>query len=79
METEQVQFEQPEPVLDAPIAPPTQANVPPAPARLTPPPPVSEIPVLQRLASPPFPRGKFPLLGILASVYEHVQTTVRGQ
>ena len=31
-----------------------------------------EVPVLQKLSSPPFPRSGFPLLGILASVYEHV-------
>jgi hypothetical protein len=29
-------------------------------------------PVLPRLGPPPFPRGGFPLLGFLATVYEHV-------
>lgn len=28
--------------------------------------------VLERLGSPPFPRGKFPFLGILASIYEQI-------
>lgn len=38
------------------------------------PPPLSgpSTPVLKRLGPPPFPRGSFPLLGFLASVYEHV-------
>ena len=29
-------------------------------------------PVLERLGQSPFPKGKFPFLGFLASVYEHV-------
>lgn len=37
-------------------------------------PPVRNVPVLQKLATSPFPRSGFPLLGILASVYEHVTT-----
>ena len=36
------------------------------------PPPPEKTPVLERLGSSPFPRGKFPFLGILASIYEHV-------
>lgn len=43
-----------------------------APAELTPPPPAGNIQVLRKLSSPPFPRGGFPLLGILASTYEHI-------
>jgi hypothetical protein len=46
------------------------------PVALVPAPPAAgNVPVLQKLASPPFPRSGFPLLGILASVYEHVVTT----
>jgi hypothetical protein len=48
---------------------------PPRPTFLPPPPPAGDVPVLQKLSSPPFPRDRFPLMGILASVYEHVQTT----
>ena len=43
-----------------------------------PPPPAGNVPVLQKLSSPPFPKSGFPLLGILASVYEHV-TAVAGR
>ena len=43
-------------------------------SQLPPPPPPGEIAVLQKLSSPPFPRTGFPLLGIMASVYEHVTT-----
>lgn len=39
-----------------------------------PPPKAGDVPVLQKLSSPPFPRSGFPLLGIMASVYEHVVT-----
>ncbi len=39
---------------------------------LGPPPPPGRTPVLQKLSSPPFQRTGFPLLGILASAYEHV-------
>jgi hypothetical protein len=46
---------------------------------LPPPPPPGDVAVLQKLSSPPFHRGKFPLLGILASVYEHVQATIRAK
>jgi hypothetical protein len=35
-------------------------------------PEVPSTPVLPRLGPPPFPRGGFPLLGFLATVYEHV-------
>ncbi len=36
-------------------------------------PPVAEsIPALRRLGPLPFPRGGFPLMGFLASVYDHV-------
>ena len=49
-----------------------------APPALSPAPSPGDIPVLQKLSSPPFPRSKFPLVGILASVYEHI-TTVAGQ
>ncbi len=45
-------------------------SIPPAPA-------AGAVPVLQKLSSPPFPRSGFPLLGILASIYEHV-TAVAG-
>ena len=41
-------------------------------APLTPPPPPQHTAVLSKLSSSPFPRNGFPLLGILASVYEHV-------
>ena len=54
-----------------------QPQAPIAPTELAPPPPPAEIPVLQKLSNAPFPRGKFPFLGILASVYEHV--TAVGQ
>ena len=37
-----------------------------------PPPGPEKTSVLERLGSSPFPRGKFPFLGILASIYEHV-------
>ena len=47
-------------------------------APLTPPPPPQHTAVLAKLSSPPFPRNGFPLLGILASVYEHV-TAVAGR
>ena len=33
--------------------------------------------ILERLGSSPFPRGKFPFLGILASIYEHVSEVTR--
>jgi hypothetical protein len=44
----------------------------PNPVVVPPPPGAGDVPVLQKLSSPPFPRSGFPLLGILASVYEHV-------
>jgi hypothetical protein len=36
------------------------------------------MPVLPRLGPPPFPRGGFPLLGFLATVYEHVAQSAGG-
>ena len=48
------------------------------PGRLPPPPQPGSVAVLQTRSHPPFPRGKFPFLGILASMYEHV-TAVAGQ
>ncbi|MEK6644666.1 MAG: hypothetical protein AAB385_05795 [Planctomycetota bacterium] len=36
-------------------------------------------PALKRLGPLPFPRGKFPLMGFLATVYEHVAAHVRGK
>ncbi len=42
--------------------------------RLPSPPAPGSIPVLQKLSTTPFPRSGFPLLGIMASVYEHVIT-----
>lgn len=44
---------------------------------LPPPPAPARTPVLERLGSSPFPRGKFPFLGILASIYEHVGEVTR--
>lgn len=35
------------------------------------------LPVLERLGPPPFRRSNFPLLGFLATVYEHVASHVR--
>ncbi len=35
-------------------------------------------PALERLGPHPFPRGGFPLLGFLATVYEHVSTRAGG-
>jgi hypothetical protein len=39
---------------------------------LAPPPETEHKTALELLGSPPFPRGGFPLVGLLASVYEHV-------
>lgn len=39
---------------------------------LLPPPEVLSKPALTRLGPPPFPRGSFPLLGFLATLYDHV-------
>lgn len=36
-----------------------------------------ETSALQRLGPSPFPKGKFPFLGFLASVYEHVAQVVK--
>lgn len=40
-----------------------------------PPVPPDDPPALQRLGPLPFPRGGFPLMGFLASVYDHVSKT----
>ncbi len=39
-------------------------------------PPVADTasPALERLGQPPFPKGRFPFLGFLASVFDHVAT-----
>ena len=34
---------------------------------------------LQRLGAPPFPKSKFPFLGFLASVYDHVASHAKGR
>ena len=34
---------------------------------------------LQRLGAPPFAKSKFPFLGFLASVYDHVATHAKGR
>lgn len=34
---------------------------------------------LQRLGAAPFPKGKFPFLGFLATVYEHVAAHAQGR
>ena len=36
-------------------------------------------PALQRLGAAPFPKGKFPFLGFLATVYEHVAAHAQGR
>ena len=59
------------------IQPPAKSDQPPPPQSestggFPPPPPPETTSVLERLGSSPFPRGKFPFLGILASIYEHV-------
>lgn len=36
------------------------------------PPAVESVPALQRLGPLPFPRGGFPLMGFLATVYDHI-------
>ena len=42
------------------------------------PPPESRVaPVLERLGPSPFPRSGFPLLGFLATVYDHVADYAR--
>ena len=45
---------------------------------LAPRPEAPSAPVLPRLGPPPFPRGGFPLLGFLATVYEHVARGAGG-
>ena len=43
-------------------------------------PPAPDVPpVLSRLGAPPFPKGKFPFLGFLATVYEHVAAHAQGR
>ena len=34
---------------------------------------------LQKLGAPPFPKSKFPFLGFLASVYDHVSSHAKGR
>lgn len=34
-------------------------------------------PALRRLGPPPFARSRFPLMGFLATVYEHISTHIR--
>ena len=36
-------------------------------------------PVLEQLGPPPFRKTSFPMMGFLASVYEHVAQQVRGE
>lgn len=36
-------------------------------------------PALQRLGAAPFRKGKFPFLGFLATVYEHVAAHAQGR
>ena len=36
-------------------------------------------PVLEKLGPSPFPKGKFPFLGFLATVYEHVSQHARNR
>jgi len=35
--------------------------------------------VLERLGPAPFPKGRFPFLGFLATVYDHVATHAQGR
>ncbi len=44
---------------------------------LLPPPEIPGKPALARLGPPPIPRGGFPLLGFLATLYEHVSKRAR--
>jgi hypothetical protein len=37
-----------------------------------PPPPPDGPPVLEQLGASPFPRSRFPFLGLLATIYDHV-------
>ena len=41
-------------------------------AKLAPPPPAPLVPALQRVGPWPFPKNRFPFLGFLATVYDHV-------
>ncbi|MDQ3439176.1 MAG: hypothetical protein M3478_02360 [Planctomycetota bacterium] len=43
------------------------------------PPSLDAPPALQRLGAAPFPKGKFPFLGFLATVYEHVAAHAQGR
>ena len=36
-------------------------------------------PVLEQLGPPPFRKTSFPMMGFLASVYEHVAQQIRGE
>ena len=49
----------------------------PDPAEIGPPPSPETPPALQQLGTFPFPSGGFPLMGFLATVYEHVSTHAR--
>lgn len=43
-------------------------------AALQPPPTTDAAPVLKKLGPLPFPKGSFPVMGFLATLYEHVST-----
>ena len=43
------------------------------------PPPAEEKHVLEQLGPPPFRKTSFPMMGFLASVYEHVAAQVSGR
>lgn len=51
-----------------------QPDLPPLPQPPSPP----TAPVLSKLPPPPFERTGFPMLGILASIYDHVIEVTRG-
>ena len=42
------------------------------PERIDPPPESVTPPAIKRLGPPPLPRGGFPLMGFLATVYDHI-------
>lgn len=48
-----------------------------SPASLVPPDDVDQLPALQRLGPLPFSGSGFPLMGFLATLYEHVSTYAR--
>jgi hypothetical protein len=43
------------------------------------PPPAEQTHVLEQLGPPPFRKTSFPMMGFLASVYEHVAAQVSGR